>query len=255
MNAKHVWILIAMMALAFGCNDSNADKKNGDPWGFDMNGSDADNPDGGADGGGEDSGGEDFGRDAGGEDGGTPGAGPVFRLLNNDGTPVFAYHGAGMGQACGWGSFLEILEDGVSQRVQDDCSFCDCGTQEDCAVCAFDCAPGANPQYNQIEPGVARTFAWDGMFRVYDDAQSCMDQRAPQSTNLVARFCWGHSFEFTFDSWGDIADVECAEVPFDMNDELVEYVIEPSARELVTFTMTNTSRRHTVRTQWSRLGL
>ena len=237
-------MLIGWMILALaGC--SSPDKQDGDNNGWTFNNDAGGEPDTGSDGGG---GGGDAGPDAG------PGPGAVtFRLLNESEVPVFAYHVAGAFAPCAAGRFVEVLENGESQRIKDDCSLCGCD-EADCPVCLFDCAPGADPDYEQLGVGEARSFTWDGLFRVEQpngEGGICLADRAPQADTLTARFCWGHAFEVTSDPWGDITDIECQDVEFSPDEPLVEVTILPTAREPVEFRLTSGTQN----TLYAALGL
>lgn len=230
---------ILMLALSVGCGTSGEGKNSGWKLGDDAGpdaGGDVSIDDSGADSGGDSGGGTDAGVDV-----GLPPGAITFTLTNEHTNPVFAYHGVSGGISCFDGAWLEILEDGEPRRIVSDCSRCSCDDGPDCAVCAIDCAPGADPNYAQLSVGESRSFVWDGLLRVDAITQNgqCEALRAPQSTGLSARFCWGHSFEETSGPFGLISTVVCEDVDFDPSDVLVEHTILPTARDEVQFELSN----------------
>lgn len=232
MNAAKILIL-ALLTTTFACGQHDP---KGDGWKL--------GDDTGTDAGTDDGGGSDGGISDGGTDAGTTPSTVTFRLTNGDSLPVFAYGAVAGGPSCGGGAWLEVLEDGSSRRISSDCGRCSCDDAPNCNVCAYDCAPGANPDYAQLDTHQSRTFEWDGLLRVDDsapDGTQCESKRPPQSDTLTARFCWGYAFEPTFESFGEVADIECADVEFSPSDSVVEYTIGTKTREPMQFEMTNTT--------------
>ncbi len=187
---------------------------------------------GGGDGGDHDAGG--------GEDMGPPTRDVVFRLENTSGAPVFAYNRVAGDASCEPGFWLEVAQDGVRQKIGSDCSACSCAEPE-CAVCAFDCAPGVQVDYAQLAPGEAREFTWDGLFRMGEERDTGYCEVLEEPTGaLTATFCWADAFVTDeFGPFGELAEESCTEVEFERTDGLVEVVIPELVQRTITFEMKN----------------
>lgn len=237
-------VLLAALSLA-ACSDPG--DKDGENNGWTLNN---DNPDMGGDGGNNTT---DGGPGDAGGDGGTVDTGPdmpptksvEFRLINRSDEALFAHHSAGSNSPCVNGAFVQVIdESGTSHALSSDCTMCSCD-QEACAICEIDCAPGVEAEHVQFGADDVRSFTWDGLFRAVDthpNGGTCFDEQPPQSDNLTARFCWGRGFTSLGgpdNLWGDITDIECQEVEFSMSDDVVEFEIQPTAREAIRFELVN----------------
>lgn len=239
-----VMILFWAAALA-ACGNPDVDKgdagwKFGDDVGMDAGGADT--------GGGTDTGGTADGgvTDSGTIDGGGPGGSAVtFRMTNGGTMPVFAYQQVSGGLSCYDGAWLEVIENGETRRLTSDCTRCSCDDAPNCTVCALDCAPGANPEYNQLAAGETRTFEWNGLFQVEStrDGVTCDTQAPPTADQLTARFCWGTSFATTLAPFGEIEDIDCADVEFSPDDEIVEFTLPQIETAPVEVTMANETQQ------------